>query len=372
MEFRVDRFYRINRRVLIWAAIIALLYILRDFFALIFITFLVVSFTLPAIEYFQRNSRLPRPLIIVVLYLFILAGLSGLIYYITPRLTAEATGAAAELTAIQSRILGIKDDLKHKYPSLAPILDEYIERDQLQGYLDLARQKAGPVLATSAKFVFKAVTTILLALLFSFLIVVDLTRLTDEVRRLRASRLRDFYEETAKPVVRFASVLARAFRAQAMIAVANALLTMLGLIILGLPKVALLTIIVFFFSFIPVLGVFISTIPAVLVAINYSGDEKALAVIVLVTIIHIIEAYGLNPIIYGRQLKLNPVLVLIILFVGHHFFGIWGMILGVPVSYYFLFYVFNVPKPDGGYHLPDTDSGQSTQRVDKDQNTPIC
>ena len=51
----------------------------------------------------------------------------------------------------------------------------------------------------------------------------------------------------------------------------------------------------------------------------------------------------------GHHLKLNPVLVLVILFLGHHFFGLWGMVLGVPVAYYFIYYVFAVPKghPDG-------------------------
>ncbi|MGB9692390.1 MAG: AI-2E family transporter, partial [Candidatus Sumerlaeaceae bacterium] len=86
-----------------------------------------------------------------------------------------------------------------------------------------------------------------------------------------------------------------------------------------------------------------STTPAVLVALNQQGLKLAVLVVVLVTVIHLIEAYVLNPMIYGHHLKLNPVLVLIILFVGHHFFGLWGMLLGVPVSYYFLHYVFGVP-----------------------------
>lgn len=66
----------------------------------------------------------------------------------------------------------------------------------------------------------------------------------------------------------------------------------------------------------------------------------------MITIIHIIEAYGLNPMIYGKHLKLNPVLVLIILLIAYHSFGLWGMILGVPVAYYFIHDVFGVPLWD--------------------------
>lgn len=342
MEFRLDHFYRINRRVLIWATILFLLYIMRDFFALVFLTFLLVSFTLPVIDYFQKHTRIPRTVIIVALYLLILAGLVGWVYYVIPRIVREATTVASELENIQQSVLSMRDKLGQQYPALAPML-ERLEKQDLEKVLSQLSGEIRPVLQKSAKLALTAVSTVLLSLLFSFLIVLDLTRLTQELKRLERSKLHDFYIESAEPVVRFATVLARAFRAQAMIAVTNTVLTLIGFWILGLKNALLLGTIVFFFSFIPVLGVFISTTPAVLVSLNQSGLKLALLVIVLVTIIHIIEAYGLNPLIYGHHLKLNPVLVLIILFVGHHFFGLWGMLLGVPVTYYFLHYVFGVP-----------------------------
>src|SRR5690606_35777296 len=98
--------------------------------------------------------------------------------------------------------------------------------------------------------------------------------------------------------------------------------------------VAMLSMIVFVCSFIPVLGVFLSTTPIVLVALNTGGPALSLAAIGMVVLIHMIEAYLLNPMIYGRHLRLNPVLTLIILYVGYHAFGLWGMLLGVPVARY--------------------------------------
>lgn len=342
MEFRLDHFYRINRRALIWAVILFLLYVMRDFFAVVFLTFLLVSFTLPVIDSLQQRTRLPRTLIIVAVYLMILAGLIGWAYYVIPRIVKEATAVAGELEGIQNAVLGMRDKVSQQYPGLAPLLDRLEKQDLERALSDLSAE-IRPILQTSAKLAFAAVSTILLSLLFSFLIVLDLSRLTQELKRLEQSRLHDFYHESAEPVVRFATVLAQAFRAQAMIAVVNTVLTLIGFWILGLKNALLLGTIVFFFSFIPVLGVFISTTPAVLVALNQQGLHLAFLVIVLVTLIHLVEAYVLNPLIYGHHLKLNPVIVLIILFVGHHFFGLWGMLLGVPVAYYFLHYVFGVP-----------------------------
>lgn len=343
MEFRLDRFYRLNRRVLIWAAFFALIYVLRDFFALVFLTFLTVSFTLPAINYFQRNTRMPRTVIIVALYLAILVGLVGLTYYIVPRITVEASAAAHELANIETNLTNLKPQLQQNYPSLVPLVTPFLNEEQISSYVKSASANVQVLLAESAKMGLAIVSNVLLSLLFSFLIVLDLARLTEQVRGLERSRLHDFYAESAGPLVNFGAVIARALRAQAMIAVTNTILTLVGFLVLGVPKVALLSIVVFFFSFIPVLGVFISTTPAVIVAINHGGFQLAVAVIIMIILIHLVEAYILNPLIYGHHLKLNPVLVMLILYVGHHFFGLWGALLGVPVTYYFLFYVLGVP-----------------------------
>lgn len=42
----------------------------------------------------------------------------------------------------------------------------------------------------------------------------------------------------------------------------------------------------------------------------------------------------LSPRIVGRFLHLHPVLVLAVLVLGEHLFGIWGLLLGVPVAVY--------------------------------------
>jgi len=346
VQFSLDRFYRLNRRALMWLALFGLIYILRDFFALIFLTFLIVSFTLPLINYLKRETRIPRKLIIVSIYLVIFIGLCALIRYIVPKVTQEAISVSSEFMFLRERIDNARIEVVKQNPNVKPVVDFLLKNFSWEDYVREFQNRATGYVEAFAKLAFAATTTMFLSLLFAFLIVLDLTRLREEVRKLGRSRLHDFYEQTAEPVVKFGAVIARSFRAQAVIAVANTILTLIGFLFLGLPKVALLSIIVFFFSFVPVLGVFISTVPAVLVALNTGdgGYVLAIKVVAFIVIIHMIEAYILNPLIYGQHLKLNPVVVLIILYVGHHFFGVWGMLLGVPVAYYFIHYVFKVPE----------------------------
>ena len=61
-------------------------------------------------------------------------------------------------------------------------------------------------------------------------------------------------------------------------------------------------------------------------------------VIVMVIVVHTLEAYVLNPLIFGAHLHMNPVLVLAVLLIGHELFGIWGLLLGVPTVTYFFGY----------------------------------
>lgn len=398
MAFSLDQFYQLNRRALIWLVLFGLLWLMRDFFSLVFFTFVLAFVAFRLAGFGPRYLRLPYRVSLVAVYLIFLAGLTGFVSYVTPNVIREATSLIGRLGDIQATLVGVKTGFVQRYPAMQrPLVgflrsvldeesrhrvDERLSRETQSLGLDpgllskdlngadesdpetvsslaryntleedllldsiLAQQKAHirEYAPHAINLLYRGAVTTLLALFFSFLILIDRDRLVSQIHGLRASRLQDFYEEAAQPVVRFAYVVGRAIEAQAQIALVNTALTATGLAILGVPSLTVLSLIVFVCGFIPVLGTFISTTPIVLVALNVGGLDKAAAAVVLVSIVHLVEAYFLNPQIFGRHLNLNPVLVLIILFVGYHAFGIWGMVLGVPVTLYVFHDVFGVP-----------------------------
>jgi predicted PurR-regulated permease PerM len=243
---------------------------------------------------------------------------------------------------------GITAAVESATPPTGPVAEYLNRRDQLylNALMTVQFQRVRDYAPAVINMLYRATATMLLALLFSFLILIDLKRIKSGIGRLRNSRVGDFYEEAAQPIARFGILLGRAIEAQAAIALLNTVLTLVGLLLLGIPLVAMLSVIVFVCSFVPVLGVFISTVPIVLVALNAGGPNLSLAAVGLIIVIHAVEAYLLNPIIYGKHLKLNPVLTLIILYVGYHAIGFWGMLLGVPVARYFIHDVLGVPMRD--------------------------
>ncbi len=427
--FSFDRFYRLNRRVLIWIILAFLLWLLRSFFSLIFLTFIFAFMAGPVADVFMRRLKVNRRIAICLTFGVFIGSITTVSVFVVPQVAREAFTLVRNLPETEQRLFELRKDIVDRYPTVEPVLMNYLrstipdaalaelaaEHAELPSVLPLPLPGAEPpaespagapgseesleevldaAAAAAAQEAFGEVTsetraadaaenelrlaarqdeaiihlfirhqittitdampgiirmmwsasaTVLLALLFSFLISLDISRLGQEVRNLRASRLRDFHNEVAQPVVRFAYVVGRAIQAQAMIAAVNTILTLIGLMILGVPSLAVLSMIVFLCSFIPVLGVFLSTTPIVLVALNAGGLNLAILCVVMVILVHAVEAYFLNPLIYGKHLKLNPVLVLIILFIGHHAFGAWGMLLGVPVAHYFIHDVFGVP-----------------------------
>ena len=392
--FSFTEFYQRNRRIVIWMILFLLLWALRDFFAIVFLTFVLAIIAAPLAEIGQRRLRLPHWGSVTVVYVFFLVVLVTFVWLVVPSVASEASRMIQNLPQTETSLIETKNRLVRSYPTVREPLNGYLrsaladerlaivelellsERNRLgitEADLAAAAESASPPTGVMAEYynrqdqlllsafievqsarvrqyapaatilLYRATATTVLALLFSYLILIDLNKLKAGIGRLRNSRVGDFYHEAAPPIARFGMLLGRAIEAQAAIAVINTVLTLIGLLLLGIPLVAMLSMIVFVCSFVPVLGVFISTTPIVLVALNAGGPGLSLAAIVLVILIHVIEAYVLNPLIYGRHMKLNPVLTLIILYVGYHVFGLWGMLLGVPVARYFTHDVLGVP-----------------------------
>jgi predicted PurR-regulated permease PerM len=179
----------------------------------------------------------------------------------------------------------------------------------------------------------------ILAILLSFLLIWDLPNAKVKLSRYAEGRTAEIYREIVPGLQAFGTMLGRAFEAQSIVAVVNAILSTIVFLILGLPSIALLAMIVFVCSYIPILGMILSTLPAAFLALRLGGLPHVLWLVAGIAIIHAIEAYMLNPLIYGRHLRLHPMATLVILLVAEHLFGVWGLLLGVPLAAFVLKYV---------------------------------
>lgn len=154
----------------------------------------------------------------------------------------------------------------------------------------------------------------LTAALFSLLIVWDLPEFAASLNRLGESRrpwIRFAFREISPRVASFARLLGTNFEIQGLIAVVNTILTTAGFWFLDISGTRFLTLLVFVCSFIPVVGVFVSTFPACVLALAEHGGLRLAQVIAMVLFVHFVEAYLLYPQIYASKLKVHPLLVLV-------------------------------------------------------------
>src|SRR5690554_3259771 len=126
MSFSFDHFYRLNRRLLIWVILAVVLWLLRDFFGLIFITFVLGFIATPLVQLANRRLRLPYRLALIGVYLLFVLILASFIRFVTPGVIGEASRFLANSSEMQERLLEVERDLSDQYPGLERFLHGYL------------------------------------------------------------------------------------------------------------------------------------------------------------------------------------------------------------------------------------------------------
>lgn len=108
-------------------------------------------------------------------------------------------------------------------------------------------------------------------------------------------------------------------------------LTTIACMILGLNYAVVFGILFMVLNLIPYIGAIISELVAALYALTVGGPILALITFAALFAIQIIDANILQPNIVAKSVKLHPVVVLSGLMVFNVFFGIFGMLIAVPV-----------------------------------------
>lgn len=376
--------------ILIWCVFLGLLYSVRHFFFVIFLTFLV-SYCMRTIIV-GAFKRLPQRFqtrwieisVTIMAFIGLLFAVYGVGAYLAPELVKQGQEFVKRVSSpeknpkvqfdymlqntmgrwlFHQKYGGVDGDVYKSAlaasGSSSPQLFEEEERkrltfewkrgeladkleQQLQGSLAKGMTLVGGVIGGLIPILLYLPFQFLLILLLSFFITVDIPNMKRGLAKLRESRVKNFYEEIAPSLSNFGRLIGRAFQAQGVIAIINTVLTYLFCIrLLGLQHGVFLSTMVFICSFIPVVGVVLSGIPICIVAMTQDDGGIIVAVwaILSILIVHFAETSLFNPKIMGDMLHLHPVLVLAILAISEHFFGVWGLLLGVPVAVYIIRFV---------------------------------
>jgi predicted PurR-regulated permease PerM len=224
-------------------------------------------------------------------------------------------------------VVGPRSDADEKRTRLTEMLTQAARagENELRGVIAYGQRFIGVVIKGFAWFI--------LTFMVAAYLLIDVDRVMAFLRSLVPGRHRHTLDELLREIDRGLSGI---IRGQLIICVVNALLSTVGLLLFRVKYAVLLGMLAGTFSFIPVFGSILSSVPIVFVALT-SGPQgfslsTGLGMLGWIVGIHLLEANLLNPKIIGSAAKMHPVVVVFALLVGEETGGLIGALLAVPIA----------------------------------------
>ncbi|WP_277218654.1 AI-2E family transporter [Peptoniphilus vaginalis] len=169
---------------------------------------------------------------------------------------------------------------------------------------------------------------LVLIIIFSFYFSVDKERFLLKVKKAIPNKHR---EDISYLTSNIDTALQQFIRGRMLMAIFVGVLTMVYLLVLRVDFAIIIGLITCIADIIPFIGPFLGCAPAVLFAFMDS-PMKALWVLILFVIVQWVENNILAPKLIGDSTGLNPLVILISIIIGGGIFGVWGMVISVPLT----------------------------------------
>lgn len=313
------------RRFAVLALLIWVLYLVRGMLSAILLTFIFTYIVVHWVRFVQRwIPRLPSLLVVLATYVVLIAAVYFAVTKYLPLLINE-------IIKMVNSVLKFYQSQDGSW--LIKQLNHYISASTVT-----AQVKHGINLAFSTlTSLTKMAVTFFMSFILSFFYTIELKQMYSFSRLFLTSDLfswlfEDIYFFGKKFVNTFGVVL----EAQFFIALCNTALTTICLMFMHMPQILALALMVFVFSLVPVAGVIISLIPLSMVGYSVGGIRDVIYIIIMITAIHALESYVLNPKFMSSRTELPIFYTFVVLLVSEKLFGTWGLIVGVPIFTFLL------------------------------------
>ena len=205
--------------------------------------------------------------------------------------------------------------------------------DQLQsavtGWIEAHRTDLLAYLTTGAGYLFEFLTFVVLTLFVTFFLLYDGGRIW---HWLLGPLPHDAAGRADRAGRAAWQTLTAYVHGTATIAVVHTVVIGGVLFLLSVPLVIPLAVLVFFGSFIPLVGALVAGGLAVLVTLGTQGWIAALIMFGVLLVEDQLEAHLLQPLIVGRYVRLHPLAIGLALAVGSILAGVVGALVAVPVA----------------------------------------
>lgn len=286
--------------------------------------------------YRQRWKRTPRGAkiwAILSVYILGFGGLTALVWVVAPEVVRNlmmfAANADAYLLALQDLLNGVTQAFGLSQIDLSALIA--LVNTYLEDLTQVASSLIPQIVEVTANVV-SALATFFLSVALSIYIMSGKERLLSQVRRClrvylppKATRPLSSFMETVYQV--FDSYVA----GQCKEAVILGSLCFLGMSVLRLDYAGMVSVVVGITALVPILGAYLGGTVGVLLLL-FVSPGKALLFLIFLVVLQQIEGNVIYPKVVGRKIGLPGMWVLLAIGVGGGLFGVWGMLLGVPLT----------------------------------------
>jgi predicted PurR-regulated permease PerM len=307
-------------RVIIAVFAVWLIIELQHVLLLVFIAFLTAAALAPVVHRLEARGWSVGAAVGAIL-LVVLASIAGTVWFLIPELVSQGQVLVDKMPDYIDRTQGFLQ----RYPTLNERVQDYFspsEGEDAPTDVPVSR-----VIAVGNAVVQGLVDTFIV-LVMAVYILLDGERVYSGIARFLSPVSQIRLRRRLPEVV---TVISGYVIGQLITSLLFGIFAFVTLTALDVPQPLLLALLAAFMDAIPLVGVPVATIPAVLAGLTVSVPT-AIAVLVLYTVYQQIENYLLVPRIYGRTLHVSPLAVLIGALAGGTLLGIVGVLLALPLT----------------------------------------
>jgi predicted PurR-regulated permease PerM len=312
---RVEITWRTIRRVLLTAVFVWVwLRLWRVIVVVLVAAVLAVSLD-PVVSWLERR-RVPRALGAVLLGVVLLCIVAGFV-------AATWTSLSAQAHLVSQQLQSVDESLMSRVP---PVLAPMARRAQ-QAVIPRG-DELGPYALGAIQSVLSALVVFALGFVLTIYLLIDGQRTYDWVLAYVPLEKRSKVQKTSLEV-------RRVVRAYVVGNVATSccagIFAFVALTALHVPAALLLSLLAALCDFLPVLGIVIAAFPALVLAATVSIETMTVVALLYLSY-HAAENYLIGPKVYGDQLRLSDVGVILAFAVGLELGGIVGALLALPIA----------------------------------------
>lgn len=318
----------INTSTIVRAVLIILffifLYILKDVL-IIFLFALIIASAISPFANWLDEKKFPRLLGVLLLFLVILSLIVALLSLIIPYVSQDISQLTSTLPQLVTKVSTSLEKVQQGSPQYLDFLSEI--QNILQGFSDYLQQSSQSIIGLVIS-IFGGVMSAIAILIISFYLSVT----KNGIESFLGSIVPEKYENYAINLWKRAEFKVGLWlQGQLLLGLIMGLLVYVGLSLMDIKFALILGFLAAILEIVPMVGPVLASIPAIFLAFLLS-PTLGLWVIVFYVIIQQLENHILVPVVLGKTVGLNPVVVIIALLVGQQLAGIPGMILSVPVA----------------------------------------